>query len=54
MQAVPEDDDENIEYDLTFIGACGMIDPPRKEVITAVETCHRAGIRTIMITEIIR
>lgn len=50
MQAVPEDDDENIEYDLTFIGACGMIDPPRKEVITAVETCHRAGIRTIMIT----
>lgn len=50
MQTVPEDDDENIEYELTFLGACGMIDPPRKEVIDAVETCHRAGIRTIMIT----
>ncbi len=27
-----------------------MIDPPRKEVIKAVETCHTAGIRVVMIT----
>ena len=27
-----------------------MMDPPRPEVADAVNTCHRAGIRTIMIT----
>ena len=39
-----------IEEDLTFIGIMGIIDPPREEVKHAVNTCHEAGIRVIMIT----
>lgn len=50
IEKIPEEDDENIEYDLTFIGMCGMIDPPRPEVIEAIKTCKKAGIRTVMIT----
>ena len=48
--AVPEDEAADVEYDMTFVGVTGMIDPPRKEVIKAVETCHEAGVRVIMIT----
>jgi Ca2+-transporting ATPase len=41
---------EDLEKGLVFIGLTGMIDPPRKEVIEAIKTCHNAGIKTIMIT----
>jgi magnesium-transporting ATPase (P-type) len=41
---------EIIESNLTFLGLEAMMDPPRDEVAQAVETCHRAGIRIIMIT----
>lgn len=44
------DEDDDVEFDLTFIGLVGMIDPPRQEVKLAVKTCHDAGIRTVMIT----
>ncbi len=35
---------------LTFLGLQGMIDPPRKEAIEAVRSCHQAGIAVKMIT----
>jgi magnesium-transporting ATPase (P-type) len=41
---------EVVERDLTFLGLMAMMDPPRPEVAEAVEKCHRAGIRVIMIT----
>ena len=41
---------EVIEKDLTFLGLIAMQDPPRKEVKEAVELCHSAGIKIVMIT----
>ena len=41
---------EMVERDLTFLGLVAMMDPPREEVAEAVERCHKAGIRIIMIT----
>lgn len=41
---------ENVETELTFLGLMAMMDPPRPEVSEAVQKCHRAGIRIIMIT----
>lgn len=41
---------EEVEGDLTFLGLIAMMDPPRPEVAQAVDKCHKAGIRVIMIT----
>lgn len=38
------------EEGLVFLGQIGMIDPPRQGVKSAVSQCHKAGIKTIMIT----
>ena len=38
------------ETDLVFLGLVGIIDPPRPEVIRALDSCKKAGIITVMIT----
>jgi calcium-translocating P-type ATPase len=41
---------EDAEQELTFLGLVALFDPPRAEVAAAVERCHAAGIRIIVIT----
>jgi Ca2+-transporting ATPase len=38
------------ESGLSFLGLTGMIDPPRPEVPPAIDRCHLAGIRIVMVT----
>lgn len=35
---------------MTLVGMQGLLDPPRPEAIEAVDDCHRAGIRVVMVT----
>lgn len=46
----PEPGAELVEHNLTFVGFFAIVDPPRPEAREAVAVCHRAGIRTVMIT----
>ncbi len=41
---------EAVEHSLVFLGLFGIIDPPRPEVLPAIDNARKAGIRTIMIT----
>ncbi len=41
---------QDVEGNLIFAGIQGMIDPPRPEVIEAINGCKKAGIRVAMIT----
>jgi P-type Ca2+ transporter type 2C len=48
---LPEDyTPDDLVSGFTFVGLFGMIDPLRDEAKGAIEQCHEAGIRTIMIT----
>jgi len=44
------DSNQPDENDLVFLGLCGIVDPPRKEIFDAVKKCHGAGMRSVMIT----
>lgn len=50
LASAPAEPTAELETDLVLLGFVAMHDPPRPEVTAAVETCHRAGIRIIMIT----
>jgi magnesium-transporting ATPase (P-type) len=41
---------EEVKRDLTMLGIVAMFDPPRPEVADAVDRCHTAGIRLIVVT----
>ncbi len=50
VEGSEDENPENIEKDLCFVGLTGMIDPVRPEVKPAIDECKEAGIRTVMIT----
>lgn len=41
---------EQAESKLTLVGLIGLMDPPREGVRAAVDRCHQAGIRLIVVT----
>jgi Ca2+-transporting ATPase len=41
---------DNFLQDLTFAGFIGFLDPPRMDVVGALQSCRDAGIKVIMIT----
>lgn len=36
--------------DLTLLGLVALSDPPRSDVVAAIEDCHRAGVDVVMVT----
>jgi Ca2+-transporting ATPase len=41
---------DNLMKDLIFVGLIAFSDPPRQNIIHAIETCKKAGIKTVMLT----
>lgn len=51
LDTLPEGEEaEDFLQGLNFTGLIGFLDPPRKEVADAVNTCKEAGIKVIMVT----
>jgi len=51
IDTLPEGQEaEDFLHQLTFTGLVGFIDPPRKEVAEAIDTCRKAGIKVVMVT----
>jgi Ca2+-transporting ATPase len=51
LDKLPEPFDyQTIEQQMQWIGICGLIDPAREEVKTAIAECKTAGIKPVMIT----
>ncbi len=48
--SITELTEEQFMGKLVFVGIFGMIDPPRKEALEAIQSCYEAGIRVMMIT----
>ena len=45
-----EQPEEDFFHHLTFIGCISFLDPPRPDIKAAMDTCHTAGIKVIMVT----
>jgi P-type Ca2+ transporter type 2C len=51
LEILPSEENLNdVENEMVFMGLFGLMDPPRPEVLTAVANCREAGIRPVMIT----
>ena len=46
----PPEHREEAERELCLLGLIGLLDPPRPEVAAAVDGCHTAGIRILVVT----
>jgi Ca2+-transporting ATPase len=49
LPAVPTDG-ESVEHDLRLAGIAAIADPPRDDVVPAIEACRTAGVTPVMIT----
>ncbi|MFC7671001.1 HAD-IC family P-type ATPase [Hymenobacter humi] len=49
-RVLPSEDEPEWAEELTWLGIVAFLDPPRPEVVPALDACRRAGIRVLMAT----